>query len=212
MKYRALPALLVLASLVMPGAAQAQTTYRWVDEQGRVHYGDVMPSKDAGLGNVELDKQGRVKKETPRTRLSPEERARLEAEERRREEARRLEEARQRRDRALVTTYVNEAEIDLARSWPPPTPSSRRTRAARRRPARPCRCATKPAPNWPSWTASSPNAKRPRRTSASVTRRTSCAIGNCAPGSRAEAAQPSFLRSSSLTWAGLALPLLAFMT
>jgi len=115
MKYRALPAVLVLASLGMPGVVQAQTTYRWVDEQGRVHYGDVMPSKDAGLGNVELDKQGRVKKETPRTRLSPEERARLEAEERRREEARRLEQARQRRDRALVTTYVNEAEIDLAR-------------------------------------------------------------------------------------------------
>lgn len=115
MQYRALPALLALASLLMPGAAQAQTTYRWVDEQGRVHYGDVIPSKDAGLGNVELDKQGRVKKETPRTRLSSEERARLEAAERRREEARRQEEAQQRRDRALLTTYVNEAEIDLAR-------------------------------------------------------------------------------------------------
>jgi len=115
MQYPVLPALLILASLALPGATLAQATYRWVDEQGRVHYGDHIPSKDAGLGNVELDRQGRVKKETPRTRLSPEERARLEAEERRREEARRLEEARQRRDRALVTTYVNEAEIDLAR-------------------------------------------------------------------------------------------------
>lgn len=115
MRTPTLPVLLALGILIAPAATWAQATYRWVDEQGRVHYGDHIPSKDAGLGSVELDKQGRVKKETPRTRLSPEERARLEAEQRRREEARRQDEAQQRRDRALLTTYVDETEIDLAR-------------------------------------------------------------------------------------------------
>jgi hypothetical protein len=106
--------ILVLVGVVASAWAQS-TTYRWVDDQGRVHYGDVIPNKDAGLGNVELDKQGRVKKENPRSRLTPEERRRLEAEQLRREEARRAEEAQRRRDRALLTTYVSEAEIDLTR-------------------------------------------------------------------------------------------------
>jgi len=106
--------ILILGGVAAPAWAQS-TTYRWVDDQGRVHYGDVIPSKDAGLGNVELDKQGRVKKETPRSRLTPEERRRLEAEQLRRDEARRAEEAQRRRDRALLTTYVSEAEIDLTR-------------------------------------------------------------------------------------------------
>ena len=113
---RFVPLLLILVSA--PAWAQSttqSTTYRWVDDQGRVHYGDVIPNKDAGLGNVELDKQGRVKKENPRSRLTPEERRRMEAEQLRRVEARRAEEAQRRRDRALLTTYVSEAEIDLTR-------------------------------------------------------------------------------------------------
>jgi hypothetical protein len=101
--------------LFLASATVQAATYRWMDEQGRVHYGDVIPNKDAGRGNVELDKQGRVKKETQRTQLSPEERRQMEAEQSRREEARRAQEAQQRRDRALLTTYVSESEIDLAR-------------------------------------------------------------------------------------------------
>jgi hypothetical protein len=56
-----------------------------------------------------------VKKENPRTRLTPEERRRLEDARIRRLEAKRQEEVQQRRDQSLLTTYVSEAEIDLAR-------------------------------------------------------------------------------------------------
>ena len=107
---------LIASVLLLAGAPPSQAeTYRWVDEQGRVHYGDVIPGKDAGLGSVELDKQGRVKKENPRTRLTPEEQRRLEQERQRTLEAREKADAQQRRDRALLSTYVTEAEIDLTR-------------------------------------------------------------------------------------------------
>ncbi len=104
----------LLLVLLPPGAQAA--TYRWVDEQGKVHYSDTLPAQSAGVANTELDKQGRVKKENPRTRLSPEERHRLEESRLREEEAKREAETRARRDRALLTTYVSESEIDLARN------------------------------------------------------------------------------------------------
>lgn len=103
-----------LLLILLTPAAQA-TTYRWVDEQGKVHYSDTLPPQSAGAANTELDKQGRVKKENLRTRLSPEERRRLEESRLRGEEAKREEEVRARRDRALLTTYVSESEIELAR-------------------------------------------------------------------------------------------------
>jgi len=90
-------------------------TYRWVDSKGKVHYGDVMPQQQSGLGHQELDRYGRVVRETPRTLLTPEEqRRRLDEDAARAEHMRRVE-AQQRRDRALLSTYADEAEIDLAR-------------------------------------------------------------------------------------------------
>ena len=103
---------IALAAMALPGRAD---TYRWVDEQGRVHYGDVIPGKDAALGSVELDKQGRVKKENPRTRLTPEEQRRQELEQQRTQTARQKADAERRRDKALLSTYVSEGEIDLTR-------------------------------------------------------------------------------------------------
>lgn len=107
--------LVLLLALALAANAGQATTYRWVDDQGKVHYGDYLPSQQSGKGSVELDKQGRVKKEIPRTILTPEERRRVEQERLRAEEARRQEDIQRRRDRALLTTYVSEAEIDLAR-------------------------------------------------------------------------------------------------
>jgi len=101
---------LLAASLSAQGA-----TYRWVDSNGRVHYTDTMPPQQAGLGHQELDKQGRVIKEVERTRRTAEEQRRAE-EARRREEAERQRELEQeRRDRALLTSYTSEEEIDLVR-------------------------------------------------------------------------------------------------
>lgn len=91
------------------------TTYRWVDAKGKVHYGDVMPNQQSGLGHQELDKQGRVVREAPRTVLTPEERRRRAEEAASHEEHLRRVEDQQRRDRALLSTYAEEHEIDLAR-------------------------------------------------------------------------------------------------
>ncbi len=90
-------------------------TYRWVDENGKVHYGDVLPSQTPSKGGAELDKQGRVKKDSPGSLISPAERRRMEEARVREEEARRQAEAQRRRDQALLTTFVSEDEIDLAR-------------------------------------------------------------------------------------------------
>jgi hypothetical protein len=104
----------VALHLVIAAPALA-ATYRWVDQNGKVQYSDVMPPSQAGKGHTELDKQGRVVKEVQRSRLSPEERqhqidsqARQQAEQRRQTEQRR-------RDMALLSTYANVKEIALAR-------------------------------------------------------------------------------------------------
>lgn len=101
--------------MIVAGTPALAATYRWVDSKGKVHYGDVMPPQQSGLGHQELDRYGRVLREAPRTVLTPEEqRRRLEEESARAEHMRRVEDQ-QRRDRALLSTYADETEIDLAR-------------------------------------------------------------------------------------------------
>jgi hypothetical protein len=97
---------LLVALLVSQAAWSTTTTYRWVDEKGRVHYGDARPPERAEPDV--LDKQGRTVKQLRRQQAAkpdPKAAASRQAEE----------EQRQRYDRALLSTYVNEAEIDLAR-------------------------------------------------------------------------------------------------
>ncbi|MDP2433822.1 MAG: DUF4124 domain-containing protein [Pseudomonadota bacterium] len=106
----------LIAILLLFTANQAlATTYRWVDAEGKVHYGDVMPTKQSGRGHQELDKQGRIVKDTPRTLLTPEERRRQVEEAAAREDHSRRVAEQQRRDHALLSTYADENEIDLAR-------------------------------------------------------------------------------------------------
>lgn len=84
--------------------------YRWVDEHGRVHYGDTLPA-DAGVrGSAELGKTGQVMK---RSESEKERKARLAAE----AEAARIKkekEEQNRLDETLLATYSSEKEIDLA--------------------------------------------------------------------------------------------------
>lgn len=103
-----------LCLLALPGAAlAAKQMYRWVDSQGKVHYGDTIPPEYARQGNAELTKSGRVVKETPPA-LTPEQlKARQEAEARERE-ARQAAEEQRRRDKALLASYTTLGELDLA--------------------------------------------------------------------------------------------------
>ena len=95
----------------LPAAAKM---YKWVDDKGTTHYGETIPPEYANKNRTELDKAGRVveKKEvlTPEARRANEQ---AEAKKHADEEAA-LES--KRRDKALVNTYSNEHEIDLARS------------------------------------------------------------------------------------------------
>ncbi len=92
----------------------AAKMYKWVDDKGVTHYGETIPPEYADKDRSELGKSGRVvgKKEV----LTPEERHAIEQEDakKRADEVAALE--RKRRDKALVNTYSNEKEIDLARN------------------------------------------------------------------------------------------------
>jgi hypothetical protein len=106
---------LLAISLISFNPAMA-ATYRWVDQNGKVQYGDVMPPTQAGQGHAELDKQGRVIKETKRTKLTAEERRREEEALTRQAEEKRKQDEQQRRDKALLASYTSEKEIELARN------------------------------------------------------------------------------------------------
>jgi hypothetical protein len=90
------------------------TTYKWVDEKGVVHYSDKVPPEAADKSRVELNAQGIPVKKSDRA-LTPEQiRAREQ------EQARAIVVDKQRaeiarRDRALLSSYTTEKDIDLAR-------------------------------------------------------------------------------------------------
>ncbi len=102
------------ASVIALGTASA-ATYRWVDQNGKVQYSDVMPPSQAGRGHAELDKYGRVIREERRRTMSP-----LEMEQQRQaaeyqKTLKRQQQAQQRRDMALLSTYTSVKELKLAR-------------------------------------------------------------------------------------------------
>lgn len=104
---RSVPQIVLAASLAFAPTAFADNVYRWVDEDGVVHYGDRVPAERAGQDHHVLNKQGVTIEEVERD-LTPEEREALAraAEER----ALQLE-----RDRALLGTYLSVGEIEMLR-------------------------------------------------------------------------------------------------
>jgi hypothetical protein len=107
-------ALLVAALLLVSGGAARAAMYKWVDERGVVHYTDKMPPEAVDKASVELNKQGVPVRRTEKA-LTPEQREALDQGAERKREAARAQEEIARRDRALVSSYSSEAEIDLAR-------------------------------------------------------------------------------------------------
>ncbi len=106
--------LVAVATLFASGATRA-AMYKWVDEKGVVHYTDKMPPEAVDKASVELNKQGVPINRTDKA-LTPEQRRANEQEAERAKEAARAQEEINRRDRALVSSYTSEAEIDLARN------------------------------------------------------------------------------------------------
>ena len=107
-------ALAAFALLTAPGAAHG-ATYKWVDEKGVIHYTDKMPPDEINKGNVELNKQGvPVKKTEPAP--TPEQVRAKALEDQRQKELLKQRDEQARRDRALLSSYTSESEIDLARN------------------------------------------------------------------------------------------------
>ena len=109
------PTLVAALALMVVARPAPAATYKWVDEKGVVHYTDKIPADAVNKGSTVLDKQARpVKRIDPA--MTPEQRAARDAEdENRRLNAKAAEET-ARRDRALISSYTTESEIDLARS------------------------------------------------------------------------------------------------
>lgn len=89
-------------------------TYKWVDDKGVVHYTDKIPQEALNKGNVVLDRNGvPIRRNDPP--LTPEQRKARADEEARQQQLAKERELIDRRDRALLSTYTMESEIDLAR-------------------------------------------------------------------------------------------------
>jgi hypothetical protein len=112
-------ALMALAALALPslGSAQPKETpklYKWVDDQGVVHYGDTIPPEYANRDRSVLNNRG-VRVGFEEGEITDEERAVIARKEADAEAARaaKLEEAR--RDRSLLETYNSVADIEELR-------------------------------------------------------------------------------------------------
>ena len=104
---------ILLVSALFVSGLQAGL-YRWVDENGTVHYGDKVPAKYLKKEHEELNEQGTTVKKHDRA-MTAEEKA---AKKREEEERKRLENERRAqalRDRVLTDTYTTERDLIAAR-------------------------------------------------------------------------------------------------
>lgn len=102
--------ILSLSLLLASASVLAQAYYRWVDDEGEVHYGQSVPPEFKDYGYVRLGPDGTVR-ERVEPALSPEEiaeRRRQRAEEAEREAERRSQAS---RDRLLTATFSSEQHL-----------------------------------------------------------------------------------------------------
>ena len=111
-------ALVVLAAVLLPWTAQAQQIVKCVGKDGKTYVGSTLPPQCAGQAVDQMNKQGQVVKRTE-AMLTPEQRAAKEAEERvakeKQAEAERKEKEETRKNKALLSTYGSEKDIEVAR-------------------------------------------------------------------------------------------------
>lgn len=109
----ALAAIVAASVTLLAGDPAAAATYKWVDDQGVVHYTD-KPPEQVDKGATVLDKQGRsVKKIEPAP--TPEQRKAMEADDEQRRAGAKAQEDRARKDHALMSSYTTGEEIDGAK-------------------------------------------------------------------------------------------------
>ncbi|MGE5104286.1 MAG: DUF4124 domain-containing protein [Betaproteobacteria bacterium] len=113
-----LPASLLLTGvLLLALSSHAQATlYKWTDARGVVHYSDQLPPDAVDRARYELNRQGLPIRKTEAARPVVQRLAKNETEEQRAREAEREKVIAERRDKALLESYTDPAEIDLAKS------------------------------------------------------------------------------------------------
>lgn len=107
------------AATAAPAAPTAPTakkqTYRWVDANGQVHYGDKVPPQDAKQGRQNINNQGVITKVVPRE-LTPDERVAADAQAKLQAQAQEAHEKQVAYDRYLVQSYASVADIQAVRT------------------------------------------------------------------------------------------------
>ena len=106
--------LLLLPALLTTTPAQAERMFKWVDENGKIHYSDRVPPQHSKLERREYDQRGRQVKLYERAK-TPEEKAEAERLAAIEEEKRRQAERSTVHDRSLLATYSSEPDMLLAR-------------------------------------------------------------------------------------------------
>jgi len=99
--------------LLAPWTAQA-ILYKWVDDEGRVHFGDRIPVQFQLKAHDEMNQRGIVLKHREAAK-TPEQRAEARLLEKERKKIELAEKKRKQRDRVLLDTYTTERDLIVAR-------------------------------------------------------------------------------------------------
>jgi hypothetical protein len=103
------------AAIALATSAWSASTYKWVDEQGVVHYSDKAPADVPSKGESVLDKQGRELKKIDPPPTPAQMKAKVEEDDRQKALAK-AKDDQARKDKALLQSYTTEDEIDIART------------------------------------------------------------------------------------------------
>ncbi|MCU7905217.1 MAG: DUF4124 domain-containing protein [Candidatus Thiodiazotropha sp. (ex Epidulcina cf. delphinae)] len=107
--------LFAILSFLLPLTGQAGKLYKWVDDEGQIHYTQTLPPTDAHRARSHLDEHGITVRQVDAAKTP--EQLRLEAEqERLRQEQQRLVEKQQAQDRVLLRTFRTEDDILMTRN------------------------------------------------------------------------------------------------
>ncbi|HKU85707.1 MAG TPA: DUF4124 domain-containing protein [Casimicrobiaceae bacterium] len=99
---------------MVPGAKAAM--YKWTDDRGVIHYSDKMPPDAVNRASVELNRDGTTVRKREQVKPVTQRVPKDESDEQRMRQAERDRVLASRRDRALMESYTNENEIELAKT------------------------------------------------------------------------------------------------
>jgi hypothetical protein len=109
-----LACLILLPALLSGGTAFAERIYKWVDDNGKVQYGDRVPPQYASKERTVIDDQGRIVKIYPAAK-TPEEKAAADALAKQKAKQEKLDQQQSLRDHTLLSTYSSEQDMLMAR-------------------------------------------------------------------------------------------------